>query len=299
MTILNNTSDGLYPELIVLFRTVVFLGKVESDELIRVCMPGADLDGSERTRLRGTLSRWIELGLFTEIDGHIKLTEKFRFSKGESLDDFANKLPLYCRSLIFDKKNSLPLWGDSIGVAADFVRGITWLLAQDIYDFPTTWEDGAMTFSDKQLIGKKLIQNDTRWNNLRFWSRYLGFSTGDSKSFQIDPTLAIKDTLPFVFGKTKELSGREFLSSLSEFLPVLDNGVYRQEIESELNPQVWRRPSENHLSMSLSLALWRLHLNKTIQFGGKADTGSSFRLTGRNYRTWSGFESVIWNGSAN
>jgi hypothetical protein len=31
MTILNNTSDGLHPELIVLFRTVASLGKATTD----------------------------------------------------------------------------------------------------------------------------------------------------------------------------------------------------------------------------------------------------------------------------
>ena len=37
-------------------------------------------------------------------------------------------------------------------------------------------------------------------------------------------------------------------------------------------------------------------LDNVIRLEGKADTGSSYRLTGMNYRTWGGFESVRWVG---
>ena len=48
--------------------------------------------------------------------------------------------------------------------------------------------------------------------------------------------------------------------------------------------------------MSLSLALRRLSLDNVIRLEGRADAGSSYSLTGRNYRTWLGFESVRWVG---
>ena len=297
MTILNNTSDGLHPELIVLFRTVAYFGKVEKEELIRICLPGTGTDTSAFNRLRGALSRWTELGLFMETGDHVQLDSRFVKGRKNSLDDFTDKLPSFCRRLVLEEKNAFPLWGESAAVAADFIKGIAWLLAQDIYGFPTTWEDGAQNIGDEQISGgKKIIQNDTRWNNLRFWARYLGFVSGDGGAFQIDPTLAIRDELPSIFGRQRELPAKDFLSGLSAQLPVIDYGVYRQEIERNLSATTWRKPGEGHLSMSLSLALRRLDLNTTIKLMGKADTGSSFRLTGRNYRTWIGFESVIWNG---
>lgn len=296
MTILNNTSDGLHPELIVLFRAVAYLGKVETGELIRICLSGAASDTSVLNRLRGALSRWTELGLFVENEGHIQLDSKFVKKRQESIDEFTCQLPSICRRLVLEKKNIFPLWGESSAVASDFARGITWLLTQDIYGFPTTWTGGAEDIEREQIIGgEKVVQNDTRWTNLRFWARYLGFASGDSGSFQIDPTSAIRDELPLVFGYQRELPANDFLSALSAQLPVLDFGVYRQEVENKLSATTWRKPAEGHLSMSLSLALRRLDLNSTIKLAGKADAGGSFRLTGRNYRTWIGFESVIWD----
>ena len=32
-----------------------------------------------------------------------------------------------------------------------------------------------------------------------------------------------------------------------------------------------------------------------IQLRGKSDTGSSYRLTGREHRQWTGFETVVWD----
>jgi hypothetical protein len=300
MTILNNTSDGLHPELIVLFRAVAHLGKVDAEELIRICFPpGVVTDTLVLNRLRGALARWTELGLFVETDGHnIQLDGRFVKEKKESLDDFTNKLPSISRHLVLEEKNALPIWTESstAAVAADFVRGITWLLAQNIYGFPTTWSNGgAFDIQNSQGVGD-IVQNDTRWTNLRHWARYLGFATGDSGSFQIDPTSAIREELFLIFGGQKELPAKDFLSKLSSQLPVLDGGIYRQAIESNLRTTTWRKPDEGHLSMSLSFALRRLDLNGSIKLMGRADAGSSFRLTGHDYRTWIGFESIIWNG---
>jgi len=64
MTIINYASDGLYPELIVLFRVVAHLGVVDRKEIINLCYPGTQDDAVGLTRLRGALARWTELGLF-------------------------------------------------------------------------------------------------------------------------------------------------------------------------------------------------------------------------------------------
>jgi hypothetical protein len=125
--------------------------------------------------------------------------------------------------------------------------------------------------------------------------RYFGLATGESSSFKIDPTLAIKHRLKSIFGNSKELPAKDFLVSLSEKLPVLDFGVYRNEVEKNLNDSVWRKLNPNELSQSLSFALKRLELNGNIQLRGKSDTGSSYRLIGRDHRQWTGFETVVWD----
>ena len=297
MTILNNTSDGLHPELIVLFRAVAYLGKVEADELMRICLPESVSDTVASNRLRGALLRWTEMGLFIEQGGYFRLEDKVVKGKHESLDDFTNRLPSICRRVVLEEKNILPMWGESTATASDFAKGVTWLLAQNIYGFPSTWVE-VEKIANVQLVGEKILQNDMRWNDLRFWARYFGFATGDSGSFQLDPTSAIKDELPMIFAGRNELPAKEFLHALAERLPVIDFGAVRQMLEVKLNAASWRKPADGHLSLSLSLAMQRLDLSSTIKLTGKADAKSSYRLTGRNYRTWKGFESVIWNGGA-
>lgn len=304
MTIINLESDGLYPQLIVLFRAIAHSGKMHADELLRVCYPGVVSDSSVSNRLRGVLSRWTELGLFSEENDEISLNKQFARPRGMTIDAFTEKLPSFCRSLIMQPQNCLPLWSyagtrteEGVGRGADFVRGVSWVLAQDIFNLPIGSAESIESVEGTQMTGGKFIfLNRTRWPGFRFWASYLGFATGDGGAFQIDPTKAIRETLPSVFGTKKELLAAEFLNSLSSILPVLDFGKYRMEVESNLDPTIWRKPTENHLSMSLSFALRRLELNQLIKLQGRSDTGSSFRLTGRDFKTRNGFESVVWCG---
>ncbi len=297
MTILNITNDGLYPELITIFRVVAHLGKADSNVVLESCYPGTPGEHSNTARLSAVLSRWSDLGLFEVDNKSVSINERFKKERRESLDDYTLRLPSICLALLFEEKNCHPLWEDAQVVAADFVRGVAWLFSQDIYGFPTAWGDVERIQNSQTKAEKKIFTNDTRWNGLRPWMRYLGLATGDSGSFQIDPTLAIKSVLPLVFESRSEMPGKEFLHIIATKLPVLDSGRYHMEVINGLNHETWRKPSEGHLSMALSLALRRLALDNVIRLEGKADAGSSYRLTGKNYRTWGGFEYVRWVGS--
>ena len=302
MTILNNENDGLYPELIVLFRATVYEKSIASDDLINFCSPvGEKPEGAKR--LKGALLRWEKLGLFDREQGNIRITPELLPQGNKlSVDLLTNSLPILSRRLLMKEDNCLPLWGDASenekgnGTAADFIRAISWTLSQNIYTFPKVWEPVEQIEISQMLYGNKIFSSSFRFNAFRHWSRYLGFASGDSGSFQIDPSVAIRDELPLVFGNQQELSAKDFLSALRTQLPVLDNGVYRREVESNMNPAIWRNPNEGHLSMSLSFALRRLDLSGAIKLKGQADAGSSVRLTGHTYQTWIGFESVVWNG---
>jgi len=295
MTIINIPSDGLYPELIVIFRLIASLGETEKNTIIEICSRGSTSSESI-TRLRGALLRWTNLGLFSEENSVLKINDKFSKSKRESLDDYTARLPSFARTLVFERQNCHPLWGKSPGISADFVRGSAWLLAQNIYGFPSA-RSGVEPIEVAQMgEDGTIFTNDVRWNGIRFWMRYLGFATGDSGSFQIDPTQAVKAELKSLFKSPLAIPAREFLESLAVRLPILDFGVHRKEVEGSLNTARWRKPDDGHISMSLSLALRRLALENVIGLEGKADTGSSYRLTGMNYRTWGGFESVRWIG---
>ncbi len=295
MTILNSTTDGLYPELISIFRAVAHSGSLDRTAVIDLCSRGIQGDSA---RLRSVLKRWTDLGLFEMSAESIQIAEQFgKKKRGESIDEITNRLPTACRTLMLNAKNCIPLWGESPGISADFVRGTAWLLAQDIYELPKVWVGGAEDLHNVQIAADmKIIENDTRWNPLRYWMRYLGFATGDGTAFQIDPTIAIKAELPTIFKDRPDLSAHDFITALASRLPVLDFGQYRLLVEDILSKECWRQPDNIHLSMSLSLALRRLDLDNVIHLTGQADAGTSYRLTGRNYRSWIGFESVRWIG---
>ncbi len=296
MTIINYASDGLYPELIALFRSIAHVGTVDAKSAIDVCSPWPAQDAGNTVRLKGALARWTELGLFVNDGGNLSIHERFNKKKrGESVNDLSARIPKACRTLMLEAHNCLPLWGDSPGTTADFVRGAAWVLAQDIYTLPTTWTSIEQQQNEQTMAGK-ISENDVRWNGLRFWMRYLGFATGDGSNFQADPTAAVRAELPELFGSRTELPAHDFVTGLATRLPVLDFGEYRRMVEDTLKPSKWRRPQNGHLSMSLSLAIRRLALDNIIRLEGKADAGASYRLTGRNYRTWLGFESVRWTG---
>src|SRR5438477_4022282 len=118
-----------------------------------------------------------------EREGVIQIAEAYARKRGQTVDAWTEGLPHVCRKLALDSKKCSPLWGgeDKEGVTADFVRGVAWLLAQDIYTFPRTFSE-VSAIERIQLKGEKIIQNDTRWPGLRFWARYLGFATGDERS---------------------------------------------------------------------------------------------------------------------
>ena len=298
MTITNHPSDGLYPELITLFRATADHGSLRKEELIELCTVKG-----ETARISAALSTWTELGLFSRDGDNIALDVRFQRKRRGSIEDMTNALPSICRQLLLDLKHALPMWPASgertdkgIGLSADFVRGLAWMLAQDIYTFPlNSTSDEAERLENHQVTpGKYIVLNDVRWHGLGFWARYTGFAAADRG--YIDPTSAIRAELPTIFQGTQCLPAGAFLRELSSRIPVLDFGAYRTEVEGALNPAVWRRPPEGQLSTALSFALRRLQLDQTIGLNSAADAGESYALSARDFRPWHHFSEVEFHG---
>jgi hypothetical protein len=282
-------------------------GAIGHDDLMAMCgpihIPGAN--EPDFAKLRATLSRWVELSLFSEQDGKIALN--FMPQRGESLDAFTDRLPGLCRALMLRPEHTQPLWrvgaksGDrsdeGTGRTADFVRSLSWILAQDIYSLPSSWSDISQ-LETGQVKEKFIILNSSRWNGLRVWARYLGFSTGEEGKFFADTTTAVRQELPSILNKGESLAANAFIDTLAERLPVLDRGEYRMMVEAEIQPNSRRELPADHLSMSLSFALRRLELDGTLVLDKKADAGTTLALTGRGYRTWTRFTHVRLLGDA-
>lgn len=298
MTILNLAGDGLHSQVIVLAAVAAQHGSIKREDLISVCaVPGEDGSEGDNGRLRAVLARWLELGLFAEDEGGIRL--QVEGDRSASIDDLTDRLPAVCRRMVLQDQHCLPLWGNGdnptekgVGRASDFARGLAWALAQDIYNLPEGASDIEALEGPQVTEPRRVFQNGTRWPGLRAWARYLGFATGYGGDFLFDPTEAVRGELADIFREGDTLAAEAFLDELGARLPVLDGGSYRKEVESNLRPDTWRKPDPGHLSMSLSMALRRLELNGTIVLDKKADAGHVVSLTGRNYRTWTAFTHV-------
>jgi hypothetical protein len=284
MTILNTASDGFFNVLIALHRTVAQHGPLDRDRLLGLCAAGPEADTQ---RPRQTLLRWTQLGLFREADNQVSLARD---------DRDPARLAALCRQLLFHEDNNQAFWDREGTRAADFTRALSFVLAQDIYgeNFETHAEVQALEQRQIRDDGRRILQNDVRWNGLRFWGDYLGFFWVDHRRWP-DPTAAMREELPLVFGNQREFAAADFLSRLADRLPVLDGGRYRVEVEKALDPAEWHGPSRpDLLSTSLSRALWRLaQPGGTLRLESRADAGDGRTLQRSGGRDWLRFTHVL------
>jgi hypothetical protein len=176
---------------------------------------------------------------------------------------------------------------------------MAWLLAQDVYSFATNSHDAVQKVEISQLAdpGQRVLQNNTRWNGLCHWATYLGFAWWGT-NLVIDPTVAVRESLPQVFPEVKTLTASTFLESLAGVLAVLDFGAYRREVENILDSANWRRPTKFFLSTSLSRAIKRLEMSGEFTLEYRADAGEAYRFLGQNGSEWGrSFTHVTWNSA--
>jgi hypothetical protein len=285
MSLLNRPSDGIHSVLTVIFKLLLSEGRIERDRLVRMCAPRGSIN-DEKTRQ--TLNRWLELGLFQETaDGTITLHPDVRKDERD-----IQKLPKLARRIVLAEQNNTDFWASEEAKAADFTRSLCWLLAQDCWSIDFAGWDQAQALIQRQLPSNAvLIQNDTRWSGLKAWVPFLGFGWSakyPTGTLVADPTEAIRDTLPSVFGNRRTLRAADCIASLVDSLPVLDGGTYRKAVEEKLRersgPDAWRPPLKDQLSTSFSRALLRLNEEGILTWSLRADSGEHERvyLTGRS-----------------
>ena len=293
MSILNRPSDGLYNVLIAIYKVLAEYGPLSKGDIKSLVVPG-EVDDS---MVGKTMTRWIQLGFFREDGSAVSISAGYAPKEGEGLDEAVVRLPIALRSLIFKKENNANFWDSAASASADFTRGMAWLLAQDVYSFATTSHDTVQKAEFVQLAdaSQQVLQNNTRWNGLCHWATYLGFAW-DGATMVVDPTVAVRESLPQVFPGVRTLLASNFLETLAQILPVLDFGAYRQEVESALDPSTWSRPPKFFLSSSLSRAIKRLEQSGDLTLKYRSDTGEAYHLMRQQGSEWGrAFTHVSWN----
>jgi len=280
MSLLNLTNDGLPNLLVVLYSTVALArSPLTIDEVLAAVAPvGVVAD----TRMaQSTLNRWTDLGLFLLDDAGERVTLAQTPETDMKSDiDIVRAARIAGRQCALSERNNSELWARESARAADLTRSLAWLLAQDVY---------RLRFSDAHSLELtqvandelRLMQNDTRRNGLQFWGHFLGFVRQPGGG-DVDPTLAVRETLPRCIAAGEEMPAAEFVERLAQLLPVLDGGVYRVAVEAQLEKAALPLLQPGQLSTSLSRSMFSLMIDQTLQFENKADVGRSIVFTGRD-----------------
>ena len=293
MTVLNIPSDGSFNVLIVLFRVLWAYGSMPAKDLLSLCRAGAEADPA---RLRQTLKRWTDLGLFAEDEEEVRLAPDVVNGGRLSRDIGAatTALPGLVRRIIFREENNERFWDSQGARSADLTRGLAWLLAQDIYSADLSKHATVQELEARQVEERDrwIVRNNVRWGGLLSWGIYLGFLWCADAPL-IDPTAALRQDLPLILSQNTELPAASFGQRVAAVLPVLDGGRYRKEVEDTLNPASWQRPAQPELlSTALSRALWRLDAQGILVLESRADTGDSRVLQRMGGQHWRRFTHV-------
>jgi hypothetical protein len=288
MGILNLTEDGFPGLVIALYGALNRFGPQRERDLIGMCAGSVEPDPA----IRKTLRRWTQIGLFEVVDDVVSVDPR----AAEVCDGSLSSLKNCMRNLVLARRNGEPSDEDGAGAASDFVKGASWLLAQDIYSIDTSSAAKVQAIEVQQHpAGERALQNDTRWTGLRQWLVFLGFAW-EGPGLVIDPTVAVRESLGTIFANKDHLSASDFCSKVAEVLPVLDGGSYSARYVQGLVAGSINLPRSGQLSTALSIAILRLGAEKVIALDRKADAGTGAALIGYESRTIDSFTHIGMRG---
>lgn len=279
MALLNPTQ--LRPSLMVLLLEYLDSrhgGKDSLNRTIATLAPDSlSEDGKHRADITQTVTAADAIGLIQRDPEAISITPEAR----KALKAGDRDLVRFVRRTVLSPTNNSGNWGSQVG-ARDLTTSLAWFLTIPEERAPTRMETGthSLTRLQQECFGSRSgdgetttsnwpIVNDTRWGPFRRWACALGFAWADrSDRILPDPTPAIRDELANVLNASGEKTAQSFLKSLSQELPVLDGGAYRDQVQENMVAEFGR---SDRLTDSLSFALRRLEREGAIQMADRDD----------------------------
>lgn len=275
MSLLNLTNDGLPNVLTVLHAAVLRANRpLPRDELLEIVAPSSVVD-DEGTQARQTLNRWTELGLF-KLEGDAVTVNERPTASLSSLDLHQFTRRIACKRVLA-QENNVDLWATQSARAADLTRSLAWMMVQDVYraSFADFEAQESQQIVDPDRL---LMRNSTRRNGLQYWATFLGFSRHPHAA--IDPTVAVRDVLPEILPAGHGMPAAEFVTRAAWLLPVLDGGLYQEQVLAVVERQALAPRSPGQLSTAMSRVLLNLRASGELVLSRKSDTGSAITLTG-------------------
>ena len=218
-----------------------------------------------------------ELGLVTRDGATVRLTQDAHKSAASGSEGIASHI----RSLVLSPEINTAPWGSQVG-ARDLTNALAWFLTFSADDTPLSMEGKPPTvkaaqeadFGSRQARGDDdaagwPIANDERWRPFQRWACSLGFAwRTPTRRLVPDPTVAIRDALPKIFGQEQTLDGEAFIAVMGVELPVLETGIYRKFVQ-----QNWKRPvqADHVLTSATTDAIQRLVTEGLLKLEDRAD----------------------------
>ena len=289
MALLNTAASR--PSVILLILRHLARQRGKKDELNRLIStlapPGLSKEGKHQNDLRESLQAAIDLCIVNRTGDEVRLSDQ---ATGPAAGDQRAMVALLRAAVLSDSVNTGE-WGSQLG-ARDLTNSLAWYLSFPASIAPTGMEGNNRSVADLSAAdfgprqpadggGGWPIANDNRWQAFQFWARSLGFAwVAPNGNLVPDPTPVVRDAIPTVFDKDSDLEANTFVARLGEVLPVLDNGKYRQFVESN-----WRRPKPEQVRLSapLSDALERLRSEQRIAFSDRDDAPRVTRADGTTF----------------
>lgn len=294
MSILNRPSDGLLSVLLALRRALLSCGTQTEDALLELVAPASVIEAPEMPKK--TLTRWKQLGFFSEVAGQIGLSEVIA---PIALDDLEGLRAAVLRLILLPENNAALLSGstdDSEGSrAVDCTRALAWSLVQDPYTFPNTHRNGEL-LQNAQGVQPSVFVNDVRWHGFVEWAVFVGTAWTTSRTLVPSPAFAVRSVLGEIFQENAEVSQSDFFRRLAMLLPILDGGTYRTAVEAQI-ARPWRQPQTNEVSPSLSAALLTLEHEGTLRLEARSDAPMR-KLLGPGGRESRSLSHVVRAGAA-
>ncbi|WP_152985531.1 protein DpdG [Pseudomonas taeanensis] len=279
MSMVNNAHPGSSLSLLhlidrVLLRKGKSVARTEILELLRPeFLPKSD---NAEWRFEKNLDFWIKEGLWSEDESGVltipvDATEKNLPERVLALI-VVNTKQATDQSILDDKR------------VEPFFRAMTCLLAQQAYTFMggEVVEPGkngnAQEAVNKWLPGDRGLNLSNELTIFLQYGEFLGFLEPFKEGYILDPTRAIEPYLDLVFGGEEKLSLKTFLGKLSEKIPLLDGGRFRNLLEPLMQELGWHPHGANQISPALSHALVRLENAFRLRFDKASDDGNSMQL---------------------
>ena len=278
MALINNAHAGSQINLLCMIYRVIARnsGKYSVEEIAKTCAPGnlAALPDHVK-RFPDNLRFWMHEAhqLWKENENNkLELTRVASEGSPQAIAVVVNDA-LFARRID-------DIFGRDANDTEGLFRSLGCLLASDRFVMDS---DQAITKANlEQFFVDCLpghIPNDSEKVVVSRYGHFLGFlEIATSGEYLVDPTRAVRGVLGRVFFDKSELTIDEFLARLSDALPLLDRGNYREQVESKMVGPVSADKATRRISKSLSLALERLTFARVLRVEGDSDDPNACQL---------------------